>query len=110
VLEQVMPRLRSAGIVRSQRGRSGGYQLNRAPAEISLEDVVRLFQGPLAPIACATRRNPERCDVEDGCSMRDVWSDVRDATIHALEQATFERLAQQARGVWADRATLPIHS
>ena len=45
VLEQVMPTVRTAGIVRSERGPAGGYRLNKAPEEITLERVVRLFQG-----------------------------------------------------------------
>jgi Rrf2 family cysteine metabolism transcriptional repressor len=100
VLEQVMPKLRSAGLVRSVRGRNGGYRLNKEPDEITLELVVRLFQGPLAPIGCATRRNPEPCEVGDGCSMRDVWTDVRDATIEALRRSDFASLARDASGVW----------
>lgn len=109
VLEQVMPRLRSAGIVRAERGRHGGYRLNKTPDEVTLEDVVRLFQGPLAPIGCATRKNPEPCEVEDGCSMRDVWAEVRDATIRALQSTSFADLAQRAGGVWtAGRPSLPV--
>lgn len=100
VLEQIMPILRAAGIVRATRGRYGGYRLNKAPSEITLETVVRLFQGPLAPIGCATRKNPEPCEMRDGCSMLDVWTDVRDATIAALRATTFERLATEAGGVW----------
>ena len=59
VLEQVMPALRSGGIVRSVRGPGGGYTLNRPPEEITLERVVRLFQGQLAPIGYATRSHPD---------------------------------------------------
>jgi Rrf2 family protein len=108
VLEQVMPQLRSDGIVRSERGRRGGYRLNRPADEITLEDIVRLFQGPLAPIGCATRRNPEPCEVRDGCSMHDVWADVRDATIAALEAATFAELAARAGGVWVGDGRTPL--
>jgi Rrf2 family protein len=50
VLEQLMPTMRTAGIVRSERGPAGGYRLNKTPEEITLERVVRLFQGQLAPI------------------------------------------------------------
>ena len=84
VLEQVMPTMRTAGIVRSERGPAGGYRLNKDPAEITLERVVRLFQGPLAPIGCATRHNPEPCPMTVGCTLRDVWEEVRDATITLL--------------------------
>jgi Rrf2 family transcriptional regulator, cysteine metabolism repressor len=103
VLEQVMPLLRNAGIVRSERGPAGGYRLNKDPAEISLESVVRLFQGPLAPIACATRKHPEPCPMTVGCSMRDVWEEVRDATIQILERTTFADLAAKAGGPWIPR-------
>src|SRR2546426_285835 len=70
VLEQVMPPLRTAGIVRSERGAHGGYRLNRPPDEITLERVVRLFQGQLAPIGCATRSHPEHCAMSVECSLR----------------------------------------
>lgn len=96
VLEQVMPTLRTAGIVRSVRGPGGGYTLNRPAEEITLERVVRLFQGQLAPIGYATRRNPDACpDIVAG-SLRDVWIDVRDATIAILSEVTFAELAERA--------------
>ena len=100
ILEQIMAQLRGAGIVRSERGPRGGYRLNHRPEEITLQRVVRLFQGPLAPIACATRSEPEPCPVELGCSMRDTWREVRDATIAILERTTFADLARRAGGVW----------
>ena len=103
VLEQVMPTLRTAGIVRSERGAHGGYRLNRPPDEITLERVVRLFQGQLAPIGCATRSHPEPCAMSVGCSLRFVWEAVRDATITALSETSFADLAAQAGGPW--RAT-----
>ena len=102
VLEQVMPTMRTAGIVRSERGPSGGYRLNKAPDEITLERVVRLFQGPLAPISCATRHNPEPCPMGLGCSLRDVWEELRDATITLLGTVTFAQLAEDAGGPWLD--------
>lgn len=100
VLEQLMPSLRSAGIVRSERGPHGGYRLNRPPGEITLERVVRLFQGQLAPIGCATRTRPEPCPMSVECSLRFVWQEVRDATIAALAATTFEQLAVRAGGPW----------
>jgi Rrf2 family transcriptional regulator, cysteine metabolism repressor len=107
VLEQVMPTLRTAGIVRSERGASGGYRLNKPPAEITLERIVRLFQGQLAPIGCATRSQPEHCAMSVDCSLRFVWEDVRDATIKALAATTFADLAARAGGPWRDPALLP---
>ena len=102
VLEQTMPVLRAAGIVRSERGPQGGYRLNGSPAEITLERVVRLFQGPLAPISCATRSHPEPCPMSLGCSLRLVWEEVRDATIKLLAETSFADLAARATGPWQD--------
>lgn len=106
VLEQVLPTMRTAGLVRSERGPSGGYRLNKEPEEISLERVVRLFQGALAPIACATRHHPEPCPMTVGCTMREVWEEVRDATISLLGGVTFAELAARAGGPWTDPALL----
>jgi Rrf2 family cysteine metabolism transcriptional repressor len=96
VLEQVMPTLRAAGLVRSVVGRGGGYRLNRAPQDITLERVVRVFQGQLAPIAYATRRNPEPCPEIVRRSLREAWVEVRDVTIDVLHRITFADLAEAA--------------
>ncbi len=96
VLEQVMPTLRTAGIVRSVRGPGGGYRLNRPAEEITLERVVRLFQGQLAPIGYATRRSPDPCPPLVASSLREAWVEVRDATIEILSRTTFADLARRA--------------
>jgi Rrf2 family protein len=100
VLEQVLPQLRAAGIVRSERGQAGGYRLNHSPEEITLGKIVRTVQGPLAPISCATRSEPEPCAMEIGCSLRDTWAEVRDATIAILDATTFADLRDRASGSW----------
>ena len=102
VLEQLMPTMRTAGIVRSERGPSGGYRLNKEPEEITLERVVRLFQGQLAPIGYATRSHPDTCPKFVADSLRDTWAEVRDATIEILERTTFADLAERAGGRWKD--------
>jgi Rrf2 family cysteine metabolism transcriptional repressor len=102
VLEQLMPVMRTAGLVRSERGPGGGYRLNKRPDELTLERVVRLFEGQLAPIPCATRHNPEFCAMMIGCSLREVWEEVRDATIGILAGKTFADLAERAGGPWKD--------
>jgi Rrf2 family protein len=102
VLEQLLPQLRAAGIVRSERGPTGGYRLNHPPEEITLGRVVRLIQGPLAPISCATRHGPEPCPMELGCSLQETWMAVRDATIAILDSTTFADLAARAGGRWTE--------
>jgi Rrf2 family protein len=108
VLEQVMPVMRSAGIIRSERGPAGGYRLNKSPEEITLEKVVRLFQGQLAPIGYATRRSPDSAPKYVADSLRETWSEVRDATIEILEQTTFADLAKRAGGRWNDDSSMPV--
>jgi len=100
VMEQVMRQLRSAGLVRSERGPAGGYRLNHDPTDITLERVVRVFKGQLAPIGCATRKEPEPCPMEVGCTLRTVWGEVREATIALLEGVSFADLAAEAAGPW----------
>lgn len=105
-MRQILMQLRDAGVVRSERGPSGGYRLNHPPEQITLERIVRLFQGQLAPIECATRSEPQACIMEDWCSLREVWWEVRDATIQILERTTFADLAERARGVWIRPPTI----
>jgi Rrf2 family cysteine metabolism transcriptional repressor len=97
VLEQVMPMLRAAGIVRSVRGPGGGYRLNHPPEELTLERVVRVFQGQLAPIGYATRHEPDPCPAFVARSLRPAWEEVRDATIEILSGTTFADLAEAAQ-------------
>ncbi|MET0831464.1 MAG: Rrf2 family transcriptional regulator [Acidimicrobiia bacterium] len=99
-LEQIMSQLRGAGIVRSERGPTGGYRLNHPAEDITLDRVVRVFQGQLAPIACATRSSPEPCPMDVACSLKEVWQEVREATIAILEGVDFAQLAERAGGRW----------
>jgi len=108
VLEQVMPVMRTAGLIRSERGPSGGYRLNKPPDEITLERVVRLFQGQLAPIGYATRRSPDGAPRFVADSLRGTWGEVRDATIEILERTTFADLAERAGGSWRDDSSTVV--
>ena len=103
-LEQIMGQLRGAGIVRSERGPAGGYRLNHPPEKITLSRVAKLFQGQLAPIACATRSSPEPCAMEVDCSLRSVWQEVRDLTIATLDRVDFGMLAAKAGGKWIEQS------
>ncbi|HEY5889879.1 MAG TPA: Rrf2 family transcriptional regulator [Acidimicrobiia bacterium] len=106
-MKQILMQLRDAGILRSERGPSGGYRLNHEPSDLTMERVVRVFEGQLAPIECATRHEPEQCPMQVGCSLRSVWAEVRDATIAILEWTTFADLAENAGGRWLDPSIPP---
>ncbi len=90
-LEGILRQLRQAGVVTSQRGAEGGYRLDRDPATVSIADVVRALDGPLAAVR---GKRPE--DVEyDGASehLREVWIAVRASMRQVLERVTLADVA-----------------
>lgn len=101
-LEQIMMRLRSAGVVRAERGVHGGYTLARKPDRVTVGEVVRLMDGPLAPSPCASKTvhipcPAYRCPSEEACVLRSLWLQVRDAIAEVLDSTTFADLARQQR-------------
>lgn len=86
-LDAILGELRNAGFVTSRKGKGGGYRLARAPEAIPIGDVVRTLDGPLAPIACASRTRYERCEDcdEATCRVRRVMIEVREAIAAVLD-------------------------
>jgi Rrf2 family protein len=90
-LDAILGELRKAGIVYSRKGRGGGYRLARPAAEITLGQVVRALDGPIAPIACARRTAYQPCrDCDDvkRCKVRLAMTKVRDAMSDILDTTT----------------------
>jgi Rrf2 family protein len=90
-LEQILLELRRAGLVASRRGREGGHYLLKDPATISFGAVLRLIDGPVAPLPCLSRTAYRRChDCKDekNCVMRRGFSRAYDATLAVLEQTS----------------------
>ena len=78
-LEQILLEIRNAGIVASIRGRSGGYLLIKRPEDNSISELLRLIDGPIAPLPCLSRRAYQRCEDctdEAACRLRRVFSEV----------------------------------
>lgn len=94
-LGQLVIQLKSSGLVRSERGKSGGYFLSRSPREITLREIVEKLEGDLSIVECVN--NPEDCDRSDFCITRDVWSEISRMIIEKLEQITLDELAQRVR-------------
>ena len=105
-LEQILNDLKSAGIVESKRGIAGGYRLRRAPARITLAEVIRHIEGPLAPVSCVSERfyEPCSCPNEETCGIRSVMKDVREAIVKILEKVTVAQLCERARQLEARKA------
>jgi Rrf2 family protein len=96
-LEAVMLRLKREGLLVSSRGRTGGYALARAATEISVADIIRGMDGPLALTPCASRTRFEACDNcmdVNVCSIRSVLLEGRDALAEVLERRTLADLVQ----------------
>lgn len=90
-LESIMADLRRAGLVRSTRGNLGGYQLARAPAEISFGEILRATDGPLSMIPCVSHNFYQRCgDCSDerDCYLHGLFAEVRDAVTNIVDRRT----------------------
>jgi Rrf2 family protein len=92
-LDLILLELRQAGLVRAMRGQHGGYALAKPPNVITLGQIVRIIDGPLAPIACASvtaYRRCEDCKVVTACLVRQSMRRVRDAASEILDNTTLE--------------------
>jgi Rrf2 family cysteine metabolism transcriptional repressor len=96
-LEQILLTLRLGRIVRSQKGPQGGYYLARPPRQISLAEVVRLLDGPLAPISCVSETAYEACGCPDvqACGLRRVMKEVRDTVTAIMENTSLADLGAE---------------
>jgi Rrf2 family protein len=97
-LEAILLDLKRAGILGSKQGKGGGYFLRRETTEVNLAEVVRLFDGAIAAVPCATHKFYESCAEcvdEEICSVRDAFLQVRNATVEMLKSSTLEDLVKK---------------
>ena len=94
-LEQLVKLLRESEppLVTSTRGAHGGYRLSRPPEEITMGEIVRVLEGPIAPMICATEGEMTQvCGYLDACKTKYLWARVRDAVAHTLDTMTLAEL------------------
>ena len=99
-LENILLALKNRGLVHSRKGPGGGYQLARAPEDISVGDIVRTLDGPLALVSCVsqTAYSPcEECVTEKDCAVRRIFQQVRDQTAKILDGTTLKAAAARGR-------------
>jgi Rrf2 family cysteine metabolism transcriptional repressor len=109
-LEQLVMSLREAQLVTSTRGARGGYELARPPESISMSEVLRALEGPIAPMMCATD-DPEHaigCDRSARCTVNVLWVRLRDAISGALESMTLADLVPPRTAPLAAPANAPL--
>ncbi|HEU4683333.1 MAG TPA: Rrf2 family transcriptional regulator [Nitrospira sp.] len=101
-LEQILLALKRAGLLASRRGMKGGYALIKSPKDITLGQVIRILDGPLAPIGCVSKTAYQKCGdcpyaEQPRCPVQQVMGKVRDAIADILDHYTLEDFASGYR-------------
>lgn len=99
-LEQILLTLKNAGLLASKRGVNGGYSLIKSPEDITLGQVIRLLDGPLAPIGCVSKTAYRKCSdcsyaEKESCPIQQVMLGVRNAISDILDHYTLRDFARQ---------------
>lgn len=97
-LDAILGELRNAGFVQSRKGKDGGYRLAKLPSDIKIGHVVRVLDGPLAPLPCASRTQYQRCEDcdEESCRVRHMMLEVRQAIAEVLDNRSLAEMRDVA--------------
>ena len=93
-LEQIVPPLIRAGLVKSERGSQGGYRLTRSPAEYTAGEILRAIEGSVAPIPCLGSATND-CPLSSQCFTLPFWAGLDEVINQYIDSVTLEQLAQQ---------------
>jgi Rrf2 family protein len=107
-LEQILLSLKRSGLVLSKKGKGGGYYLAQPPDEITLANVIRLVEGPLAPLPCASETRFRQCDEcvdVETCGTAIIMRQVRDAMASILEETTLASVCTQVDRAFRKQST-----
>jgi Rrf2 family protein len=97
-LEAILLDMKSRGLLESKMGRKGGYHLSRPPSAVTIGSIIRIIEGPLAPLPCASEtafRACEECQDVENCGTRIIMRRVRDAISDVLDRTTLADLIRQ---------------
>jgi Rrf2 family protein len=102
-LEQILLTLKNAGLLHSKMGVGGGYYLAKSPAEINLGQIIRVLDGPLAPVRCVSQMayEPCGCPDEESCGLRMVMGDVRNAISDVLDHTSLADVTSRVDSIKA---------
>ncbi len=103
-LEQIMTRLRAAGLVKSTRGKRGGYVLSRAPESITMKEVFEALEGSCALVDCVDQDG--RCPLAAVCPTQDMWAELKERVGDVLQRTTLRDLADRKRNKQAAEPAL----
>ncbi|HEY9575245.1 MAG TPA: Rrf2 family transcriptional regulator [Lachnospiraceae bacterium] len=96
-LEQLVAKLRKAGLVQSVRGAGGGYRLAKSAEEISVGDVLRALEGNLDAVTCKANSGDGGCDGADLCVTRFVWEKINSSITQAVDDMMLKQLVEESR-------------
>ena len=96
-LEQLMAKLKKAGLVESTRGACGGYRLGKAADSISVGDVLRVLEGSLEAAQCPGNDETQSCEREDICVTKYVWKRINDSITEAVDTLMLSQLIEESR-------------
>lgn len=109
-LEQILLDLRNAGYLYSKKGAGGGYSLNKEPKDIFLVDILRITDGPIAMVPCASIKFYRKCDEchdEVTCGIRKTFLEVRDASLRILSQTSIaDVISKETQPLLEDNSNL----
>lgn len=94
-LESILLDLRNNGMLRSRRGKNGGYSMLKQPEQINFTEIIRIMDGPIAMLPCVSLNYYSpclECKDEETCVIRNVFEKVRDATLDVLNNSSFEKM------------------
>lgn len=91
-LEQIIPPLKTAGLILSHRGIHGGYSLAKSPSQITIKDIIQVLEGPLSLVECVD--SPSVCEKVNFCVTRDVWKKLGENISQTLESVTLEDMVK----------------
>ncbi len=94
-LERMMTALVAAGLVRSLRGKHGGFSLAKSPVEIKLSEIIQVVEGSIAPVACVD--DPKLCNRVNICITRDIWGKMKKAILKVLDSITLENMIEMQK-------------
>ena len=96
-LEQLIAKLRKAGLVTSVRGAGGGYKLAKPAEEISVGDILRALEGSLDPVECPGLKEESTCDSSDFCVTKYVWQKINESINETVNQMMLDELVRESR-------------
>ncbi len=98
-LEQLIAILRKDGLVTSVRGAQGGYMLSRAPSEISVGDILRSLEGPMAPAECVLDDYDKECIKVDSCVTRMLWEKIMDSINSVINSISLQDMVDDYKRI-----------